>query len=89
MRCHPSLNLPSLLSPRLPRLLALPSLPRPDPPLSPCLPPCQVTYKAFEGLGHLDVTFGMKEEVRRFVLARLAQLDGIQPPRAGAAGWRG
>ena len=56
-----------------------------------------MTYKAFEGLGHLDVTFGMKEEVRRFVLARLAQLDGIQPPRAGAAtggaaagaaGWR-
>ena len=78
--------MPSLTQTALP---ALPSLPRPDPPPSPCLPPCQVTYKAFEGLGHLDVTFGMKEEVRRFVLARLAQLDGIQPPRAGAAGWRG
>ncbi|EFN54144.1 hypothetical protein CHLNCDRAFT_53131 [Chlorella variabilis] len=31
----------------------------------------QVTFKRFQNVGHLDVTFGMKEEIRRYVISRL------------------
>ncbi|KAI3435938.1 hypothetical protein D9Q98_001996 [Chlorella vulgaris] len=31
----------------------------------------QVTFKCFPRMGHLDMTFGVKEEVRRYVVSRL------------------